>query len=228
MSSHSFFSSEDIFNRMVVASIRNRILKKTKNGGIFRLALSGGSTPQKIYRMLAKEKDIGWSQVELYIVDERYVPLDDKHSNYRMISESLAKPLEGKLRAFHFFDTSLPLAQALKSYEKDLRVNDSSFFDLIILGIGIDGHTASLFPKSKTLKISKRWTAHATTDQFDARDRLTLTYPALESSKEIFFVLKGEEKRAVLSQLVRAKPGDSKLPAARLFHREKTQVFFCE
>lgn len=228
MSSHSFFSSEDIFNRMVVASIRNRIRKKTKSGGLFRLALSGGATPQKIYRMLAKEKDINWSQVELYMVDERYVPLDDKYSNHRMISESLAKPLEGKLRAFHFFDTSLPMAQALKAYEKELRVNDTSFFDLIILGIGIDGHTASLFPRSKALKIEKRWVAHAATDQFDVRDRLTLTYPALESSKEIFFLIKGEEKRSVLSQLVHSKPGNSNLPAARLFHREKTQVFFCE
>lgn len=228
MSSHSFFSSEDTFNRVVVASIRNSIRKKTKGGALFRLALSGGSTPQKIYRLLAKEKDINWSQVELYIVDERYVPLEEKYSNYRMIYEALAGPLEGKLRAFHHFDTSLPIAQALKAYEKELRVNDSSFFDLIILGVGTDGHTASLFPKSKALKVEKRWVTHAATDQFDVRDRLTLTYPALESSKEIFFLLKGEDKRAILSQLVRARPGDSKLPAARLFHREKTQVFFCE
>lgn len=227
MSSHSFFTSEEIFQRNVVASIRNRILKKTKSGNIFRLALSGGSTPKEIYKLLAKEKDIDWSLVEIYLVDERYVPLEDKHSNYRMIYLSLVKHLKS-LYGFHYFNTTLHIPDALKDYEKQLNANNKNFFDLVILGIGSDGHTASLFPNSKALAISKRWVANTTTDQFDVHDRLTLTYPALESSREIYFLLKGKEKRAVLTQLVRSKPDNRKLPAARLFHRDNAQVFFAE
>lgn len=226
MSSHSFFSSEDLFQKTVVASIRRRIQKKLERRGVFRLALSGGATPRQIYRMLAQQSDIDWSRVEIYIVDERYVPLHDKHSNYRMTSESLGKPLKNQLKGFHYFDTHLPIAKALKQYEKTLKRKEKVFFDLVILGLGQDGHTASLFPNSKALSISKRWVAHTKSDQHEVNDRLTLTYPALESSHEIFFLLKGSDKREVLFQILRSKPNNPSLPAARLFHREKTQVFY--
>ena len=227
MSSHSFFSSEEIFQRNVVASIAHRILVKTKHGDTFRLALSGGSTPKEIYKLLSKRKDIPWSQVEIFLVDERYVPLEDKYSNYRMINDSLIKHLHN-LKGFHFFDTSLPIPTALKEYEKSLNAGDPNFFDLIVLGVGSDGHTASLFPNSKGLSVSKRYTSHTTTNVFDVHDRLTLTYPALESSREIFFLLKGRDKRTIFHQLQRSAPDDRKLPAARLFKRDTTQVFFAE
>jgi|CXWL01.1.fsa_nt_gi 6-phosphogluconolactonase len=227
MSSHSFFSSEEIFERTVVASIRTRILKKVKSGNIFRLALSGGSTPRSIFKLLAKQKDIDWSLVEIYMVDERYVPLEDRRSNYRMIHENLIKYLK-TLYGFHYFNTVLNIPDALKDYERQLDIHHQHFFDLVVLGVGPDGHTASLFPNSKALTISNRLTAHTTTDQFEVYDRLTLTYPALECSQEIFFLLKGKEKRAVFSQLQNASANDQHLPAARLFRLDKTQVFFAE
>ena len=115
------------------------------------IALSGGSTPQEIYRSISKKLSFMPfdNDLHFYQVDERYVPSTDKDSNQKMITETFASLLDLKLKNvhFHFFDTSLPIKESLSKYTKELPKN----FDLTILGIGPDGHAASLFPDSKAL-----------------------------------------------------------------------------
>jgi 6-phosphogluconolactonase len=211
------FSSESEFIETVASEIRASILKKTSEGKIFRLALSGGSTPGPIYRRLA-EQDIPWDQVEVYLVDERYVPLDHPHSNYHMIRETLLDHVNPKKVVY--FDTSLPIEDSLKKYESRLDPSQNDFFDLVLLGVGTDGHTASLFPNSPALEEKERWVAHATTDQFDVRDRLTLTFPALESSYEQFFLVKNK-----MEILERIKSQDQTLPATRIAQKPNTLFY---
>lgn len=221
-------NSEKLFQDAVTTSIHSRILKKNNEGTIFRLALSGGNTPGPIYRALAEKEDIDWSLVEIYLVDERYVALRDKQSNHHLVQQTLLKNLKSKPRKFHYFDTRKEIKEALKEYEQDLDSSDTNYFDLVLLGLGTDGHTASLFPQSPALKEKKSWVAHTTTDKFGIKDRLTLTYPALESSSEIFFLILGKQKQAIIDRVQQAKAKDPKLPAARLWHLDKTEVFFAE
>lgn len=211
------FQTEQAFIETVVREIHSRILQKTKQGKIFRLALSGGSTPGPIYRRLA-ELDITWEQLEIYLVDERYVPFKDPHSNYRMIRETLLDHVRPKKVVY--FETSLAIEECLNEYESQLDPTQKEFFDLILLGMGTDGHTASLFPSSAALEEKARWVAHTTTDQFDVRDRLTLTFPALKSSHEQMFLLKGNEKEETLQEAIQQK-----LPAAVVLEKKSTQVF---
>ncbi|MDZ4217352.1 MAG: 6-phosphogluconolactonase, partial [Candidatus Gracilibacteria bacterium] len=185
------YDSERVFYESVASSVRARLLKANREGKVFRMALSGGSTPGPLYDRLSSMSDIDWSRIELYEVDERMVPKTDKQSNKRLIEETFIKKLSAQPKKWQYFDTGLDRNEALDVYERGLDKTDPTFFDLVLLGLGMDGHTASLFPDSPPLQESKRWVAHTTTEEFDVKDRLTLTYPALESSEEIFFIVKG-------------------------------------
>jgi 6-phosphogluconolactonase len=221
MNKYHTFQNEQDFIEAVVHAIHSKILKKVELGSIFRLALSGGSTPGPIYSRLA-EKEIPWDQVEVYLVDERYVPLDHPHSNYRMIHETLLNHVNPA--KFVYFDTDLSIEECLSKYESQLKETQDGLFDLILLGIGTDGHTASLFPKSPALEETERWVAHTTTDQFDIRDRLTLTLPALEKASERFFLVKGTEKRDLI---MNPSKEDTDLPFRKLISLHGTSLYLC-
>lgn len=154
----------------------------------YHIALSGGSTPIPIYKALATLA-LPFEKTHFYQTDERFVPVTHKDSNQKMIKSFLKKN-------FHTFDVSLPITKSLKAYSEIL----PSKFDLTILGIGPDGHIASLFPSSKALT-SKANVAHTTTNQFAIKDRLTLTFPPILSSKKILVLLKSPEKLAILEHL---------------------------
>lgn len=178
--------------------ILRRIKERTHGGEIFRIALSGGSTPVPLYKALGQEKEINWDNVELFLVDERYVSFENEYSNKKMIEEMFIKHLEGSPKKWVFFNTELPAKQALQDYERQLDPTNKEFFDLVILGMGTDGHTASLFPGDILLQEEERWVGKSEMGNPIAK-RLTLTYPAIRSSKEIVILIKGEEKEGVVS-----------------------------
>ncbi len=218
------FTTEREWIANVLEEIKESLIPKVQEGKVFRLGFSGGTTPGKIYEALSK-LPLAWNLVELFLVDERMVPLDHRASNYRMIEQSFVSKLSEPLKKFVFFQTGLLEAETLLRYESEI---GSTAFDLIILGIGSDGHTASLFPHGPELHIRDRFVTKSFAKNQDIQERFTLTFPVLESAHEIFFLLKGIEKRAMIQELESSKPENSLLPAAKLFHKPSTKIFFCE
>jgi 6-phosphogluconolactonase len=191
--------------------------------GVFAVALSGGSTPRRLYEQLAGppcRDAFPWSRTHWFWGDERFVPHDDALSNYRMVREALLSRVPIPAVNIHPIPTEgvSPEAAAF-AYERELksfygteRLDPARpLFDVTLLGLGPDGHTASLFPGTAVLAERHRWVAAVVGAKAEAR--ITLTYPALESSQRAAFLIAGAGKRAMLDRLRR---GDTGLPAARL------------
>lgn len=199
-----------------VAFIASRIVAKQADGrSAFRLSLCGGSTPRAIYAALAQRGDIDWERVLLTFGDERCVPPDDPESNYRMVKESLLEPAGVPRGSVMRMAGEMAPAEAADRYEGQLRklaqlAGEPVFrHDLVLLGMGEDGHTASLFPGTEALGETERWAVANFVPQAD-RWRLTLTYPILNAAKEVVFLVKGSAKRPIV-EAVRA--GGSPYPA---------------
>jgi 6-phosphogluconolactonase len=191
--------------------------------GVFAVALSGGSTPRLLYRILAGppyRDRFPWQRAHWFWGDERFVPRDDALSNYRTVREALLARAPIPTDNIHpILTDGISPAAAATAYERELksfyradRLEPARpLFDVVLLGLGPDGHTASLFPGTDALAERHRWVAAVIGAKAEAR--ITLTYPALESSRRVAFLVAGEEKRAILARFLR---GDDALPAARL------------
>jgi 6-phosphogluconolactonase len=185
--------------------------------GPFRLALSGGSTPRLLYRLLAT--GMPSARLELFWGDERFVPQDDPDSNYRMANEEWLSRGDVPRDHIHPIPTDTDPDDCARRYEALLKSTYGAdrldparpLFDVVLLGLGGDGHTASLLPGQPVLDERARWAAAV----LKGRDepRITLTYPALESSRTIAFLVTGADKRDAVR---RARAGDESLPAGRL------------
>ena len=183
----------------------------------YRLALSGGSTPRGCYRHLAHLHRIPWDRVEIYLGDERFVPPDHPDSNYHMIRETLLKHIAP--RGVFAMPTDGTPERAARAYEEMLRqqygastlIAGQPLFDLQLLGMGEDGHTASLLPGQPVLENRTDWVAAVPHGRDEVR--ITLTYPALESSRLTLFLVSGTAKRDVMG---RVRAGDTAFPAGRL------------
>jgi 6-phosphogluconolactonase len=204
----------------------------TAKDGIFAIDLSGGSTPRRLYECLAGppyRNSFPWSRTHWFWGDERFVPRDDALSNYRMVREALLSRAPIPALNVHPIPTEGVSPEAAASaYERQLKSFYGAecldparpLFDVTLLGLGPDGHTASLFPGTSVLAEQNRWVAAVVGAKSEAR--ITLTYPALESSRNVAFLVEGEEKRAILNRLWR---GDDSLPAARLRPAGALRVF---
>ena len=180
--------------------------------GRFRLALSGGKTPETLFRLLCREDfkpidqaALPWDRTEVFWADERYVPHDHLASNYRLARELLLDHVPVPKANIHPMPTaSGDPARDASDYEETLR---RAFpgqlwprFDLIILGLGEDGHTASLFPGAPTLSEQTRWVTAARSPQ-GIRDRLTLTVPSINAARLKLFLVCGPEKARILKAM---------------------------
>jgi 6-phosphogluconolactonase len=213
------FKDEEEF---VAASV-TRILHacEAPQGDRPRVALSGGSTPEPVYRALAEQSEF-LEIAEFYQIDERYVPADDAKSNQKLIRDTLNSP--------HFvpFDTTGSIDDALNHYEKKLYELGEHPFDSAVLGVGNDGHIASLFPGSGALNETDRWVAHTTTDVHDIRDRLTLTLPPILLTKSLLILLKGSKKRVVLETLLAGSGDINEFPALALLKHPNLTLYYYE
>jgi 6-phosphogluconolactonase len=191
--------------------------------GIFAVALSGGSTPRRLYELLGQppyRERFPWSATHWFWGDERFVPHDNALSNYRMVRDALLSRAPVQPINIHPIPTDAVSPEAAAAaYERELkyfygadRIDKSrQLFDIVLLGLGVDGHTASLFPSSSVLEIRDRWAAPVT--RRDSETRITLTYPTLESGRHVAFLITGDEKQMAFSRLRR---GDNDLPATQL------------
>jgi 6-phosphogluconolactonase len=188
----------------------------------FRVALSGGSTPKTHYGLIASDEfrdRFPWRQVSWFWGDERFVPYDHPESNYRMAREAMLAKVPVPPENIFPIPTDGEPEDAAWRYERSLReaygapTLDPSrpLFDIVLLGMGPDGHTASLLPGDKLLDERKRWVAAVAHGRPEVR--ITLTYPAIESSRHIAFLVEGTAKAAMLNAI---RAGGSQLPAARV------------
>jgi 6-phosphogluconolactonase len=188
----------------------------------FRVSLSGGSTPKTLYQLLAADgfrERFPWQRVSWYWGDERFVPHDHPDSNYRMAREAMLDKVPVPPENVHPVPTDGDPADAARRYEKTLQEAYGGatfdparpFFDITLLGLGPDGHTASLLPGEPVLEERKRWVAEVAHGRPEIR--ITMTYPAIESSRQVAFLVAGSEKAPILRAI---RAGGSRVPAARL------------
>ena len=198
----------------------------------FTVALAGGSTPKSLYKLLASEKfrsQIDWEKIFFFFGDERNVLPDDEESNFRMAHESLLKPLQIPSENIFRWQTELGDAEKIAEDYEDVLNNffsvkrdpsadadDSDLifprFDLVLLGMGDDGHTASLFPFSNALHIADKMTAANYVEKFDTT-RLTFTFPTINSAANIIFLISGEAKAEALKEVLEGKSQPEKFPS---------------
>lgn len=196
----------------------------------FTVALSGGKTPVDLYKRLCVYKDIfSWEKTHIFLADERFVPAYDKDSNLGLIKEHLLNHIEIPDENLHTISTEdITLEQSAKKYEEDIRrffhLGDDQFpdLDLIMLGIGEDGHTASLFPGTPSLAVTRSLAVPVTTDRVP-HQRISLTLPVLMNAKQIIFLVSGVNKARILKEILENRK--SPLPAALVQRRSKTAYF---
>jgi 6-phosphogluconolactonase len=184
--------------------------------GRFAVVLAGGSTPKATYEALARDYsgELDWSRVHVFFGDERTVPPDHEDSNYRMAHEVLLSrvPVGG----VHRMRGELPPAEAAEAYEEGLRKffgpDGVPAFDLILLGLGEDGHTASLFPETSALDVTDRWVVANPVLKRETT-RLTLTVPAINAARAVNFQVAGEDKAEALKEILEGDADPRAYPA---------------
>jgi len=204
--------------------------------GNFYIALSGGSTPRELYRLLATPEfraQVDWPRVHLFWGDERAVPPDSPESNYGMARRELLLRVPIPPANVHRMEAEDPnIGRAAHNYEAVLRkclpIDDRGFprFHLIFLGLGAEGHTASLFPGSKLLRETSRWVSTPLVPKLSAR-RMTLTLPVLEGAQRVVFLVSGTEKASILHTVLREQL-DPPLPAQMVKPREGERLFLAD
>lgn len=190
--------------------------------GAFRVSLSGGSTPKTLYALLASDEFRGrfpWARVSWYWGDERFVPYNHPESNYRMTREAMLAKAPVPPENIHPVPADGTPEEAAARYERTLQaaygaavLNPAKpLFDITLLGLGSDGHTASLLPGDPVLLERKRWVAAVSHGRPEVR--ITMTYPVIESSRQVAFLVAGREKAAIFRAI---RAGGSQVPAARV------------
>ena len=192
-------------------------------GGIFTVALSGGSTPKSLYRLLSSDEfknKVDWSKVFFFFGDERNVAPDDQESNFRMANENIFVPLQipeanilrwntgdkNAEEAADDYETAILLFFGLDEQERFPK------FDLILLGMGDDGHTASLFPDTSALKENERIAVANSVEKL-AATRLTLTLPVINNAANVIFLVKGADKAETLREVLTGEYQPEKYPS---------------
>ena len=176
--------------------------------GPFTVALSGGSTPKLLYQLLADQfhTQVPWSRTQFFWSDERHVPPDHPDSNYRMAYEALLSRVPVQDNNVHRIHSENPSAEeAADEYEKEIVPR----LDLILLGLGTDGHTASIFPGSDVLHETKRLIAAPWVEKLNTY-RITMTLPMLNNGASVLFLVSGKEKAEIVKEVLE---GPKKYPA---------------
>jgi 6-phosphogluconolactonase len=226
----SVWEDREALSRAAAAELADVAVKAIDARGRFDLALAGGHTPRRLYEILASEyrKRINWRLTHLFWGDERYVSDSDPLSNCRMARKALIGPLGIAPENVHPMPTFFAdPEQAALAYEQTLRVHfgGEPQFDLVLLGMGPEGHTASLFPGSAALDEKTRWVVPVRVAA-EPPLRLTLTLPVLNAAREVFFLVSGPDKGAIVRKILSLAPEEiAPYPAARVNPQGRVILF---
>lgn len=217
------FDNMEELSRATAEELRNRAAEAIGERGRFTVALAGGSTPRRLYEILSSEPGRGhvrWDRVEFFFGDERAVQPDDERSNFRMASEALLGKLAIPDARVHRIRGEAPnLDAAARGYEDEIAHafgvpagGAPPALDLVLLGMGAEGHTASLFPHTSALKETTRWVVAHRVPELGA-DRVTMTAPLLNAARCVIFLVAGAEKADALRQVLVGPRDPERLPA---------------
>lgn len=209
----------NIYARNEISRIANEAITSR---GIFTIALSGGSTPKKLYEMLAAEEfqtEINWRQTHFFFGDERLVSPESEESNFRMARDTLFSKIRVPPQNIHRFLTEQGepkiVAEKMENQLREffgLGPNEFPNFDLILLGLGADGHTASLFPETSALNETERLVAENYVEKFQTY-RLTFTISTINHARNIIFLVTGEDKAEAVREILRGENNPEIFPA---------------
>lgn len=213
-------AAADQFATLVASAVAER--------GRFTVALSGGSTPEPVYRRLSREpwaKSIDWAHVDIFWGDERCVPPDHRDSNYRMVREALLDPAEIPASSIHRIHGEHPPSDAARAYEEEIGriLGREGRFDLILLGLGSDGHTASLFSGTSAVSERARSVVPVWVEEVDAW-RITITLSVINSARDVIFLVSGSGKADAIHRVLKGE----ELPAARVDLRRGTLTWLLD
>ncbi|HEX8502200.1 MAG TPA: 6-phosphogluconolactonase [Pyrinomonadaceae bacterium] len=203
--------------------------------GLFSVALAGGSTPRRVYELLAGEEFGGaveWQSVHVFFGDERMVPPDHADSNYRMASEALLSRVPVPAENVHRVEGLGDAAASASEYESEMRGlfgEDAEWprLDLVLLGMGDDGHTASLFPGTAALDERRAWVAANRVESLGAW-RVTLTAPAINAARHVLFLVHGAGKAARLREVLKGGRDPARLPSQLIRPHDGTLEWFLD
>ena len=210
---HVFETPQDLAEAAAKA-FAQEATRSIRENGRFAVALAGGSTPKALYELLAARyrNALDWSGIHVFFGDERTVPPDHEDSNYRMAYETLLSRVPAG--SVHRMPGELDPQEAAVLYEKELTAffDGSPRFDLVLLGIGEDGHTASLFPRTPALDVNDKWVVENPVQKLGTT-RLTLTVPAINAARKVTFLVAGESKAEALKEVLEGDAHPRDYPA---------------
>jgi len=225
------FSDLEELNNFAVAKFLEIAKESIENRGFFTVSLAGGSTPKSLYKLLSSEKfkgKIDWEKVFFFFGDERNVLPDEAQNNFKMANDNLFEPLQIKDQNIFRWETELRDAKEIAmKFEKKIKVffvakteqpahaDCSDRFDLILLGMGDDGHTASLFPYTEALHETEKIAVANFVEKLNDW-RFTLTFPTINNARNIIFLVAGKEKAETLRDVLGGKLQPEKLPAQNI------------
>jgi 6-phosphogluconolactonase len=212
-------SSQELFEA-AAAEFAAQASESVRARGRFSVALSGGSTPKTLYSLLATKPAIAWDRICFFWGDERHVPPDHAESNYRMVREALLSKVPARPEnIFRIHSEEKDAEAAAQQYEQTLRqffhlsAGEFPRFDLILLGVGPDGHTASLFPGSTGLEERQRLVIANWVEKFKTH-RITFTFPVLNAAACDLFLASGPDKAPIIHEVL--ENGSANLPSQRV------------
>jgi len=227
------FKDPDRLTDFFITQWRTLCDKAVRTGGQFTAALSGGRTTVIFYQKLSGEKSLPWDKTQIFMVDERFVPYESGENNYHTINRTLLRHVAIPARNVHPILTSENSPQAsAKRYEEDLiswfKISGSRLpqFDLVLLGMGEDGHTASLFPEAQFLKEARRLAMPVSPLDKTKMDRITITLPVINNSRNVMFLVTGKNKSAIIKEVVERK--NNLLPAAMVNPKHGRLLFLLD
>lgn len=227
------FGSTEMLVNAVTSSIVEILNKAIASRGVSSIALSGGTTPKSVYELLATDEfssQIRWPFVQMFWGDERCVPPHSSESNYKMVSEALLEKIPIPKYNIHRMKGERPPDEGARVYEKELREflpvhHGYPQFDLMLLGLGEDGHTASLFSGTPAVEERTRWVTNVYADHLQSH-RLTLTLPVINNSRTVMFIVSGGKKSSILKQVLEVN--EVRYPAQRVRPDQGTLLWMCD
>lgn len=236
------FDSAEKLDAAAAEHIATAAIGAVAERGRFLLVLAGGETPRGVYARLASEyaERVDWKRVHVFWGDERCIAPDHPQSNYRMAAESLLRRVDLPATNVHRIRGEAPPERAVMMYDRELaeffgaatpaHLGSEPAFDLVLLGVGEDGHTASLFPGSPALAATGWAAAVRAPESAAVAERVTLTLSAINSTRECLFLVAGAAKRHVVQQILSSSAdaedgGSPLLPAARVRPRGRSLWF---